>query len=135
MLHSKVCICHLSTFSVLFVKNNSCGCAPLGLKAEPILSKSLINLSLLYIACLPRSPNSLNPTPVPNTNPVKGIDSALNLNLFNIFLLASAFGSACTSLSNSVGPASNTSPIVPIFSTSPTKVSPAAPPKATAAMF
>ena len=87
------------------------------------------------MACLPRLPSSLNPTPVPNTNPVRGIDSALNFNLFNNFLAASFCGSACTSLSNSVGPASNTSPIVPMSSTSPTKVSPAAPPRATAAMF
>ena len=58
-------------FSVLLAKNTSCGAAPLGLNADPTLSKNLFNLSLLYASSLPRFPSSLNATPVPNTNPVK----------------------------------------------------------------
>ena len=84
---------------------------------------------------MPLVASIFKPDPVAKTKPVNGADSAPNFNLFNNFLVASACGSASTSLFNSVGPASKASPIVPISSTSPTKVSPAAPPKAIAPIF
>ena len=84
---------------------------------------------------MPLVARALIPEPAPAKAYIAGIASAPNFILFNNFLPASAEGSACTSLSNSVGPASNTSPIVPMFSTSATNVSPAAPPTAIAANF
>ena len=74
--------------------------------------------------------------PPPYTKGASNADSVPNFNLFNNFLPASSDGSTLTSLSNSVGPPSNISPNVPIFSLSTTNVSPAAPPVAiTAYLF
>ena len=121
--------------SFILAKNNSCGLLPLGLNAEPTPSKNLSNFLLLYASSLPLCPSALIPAPAPAKRYVMGSASAPNFTLFNIFLPASVLGSKSTSLSNSVGPASNTSPIVPILSTSATVVSPNAPPNAIAANF
>ena len=99
----------------------------LGLTAEATLFKSLLNLLLLYANSLPCCAKSLALLPTPYTAGVIKIDSAPNFNLFANFLAASSLP-VSSNVFSEVGDPSNTSPNVPISSTSATKVSPAAPP-------
>ena len=106
---------------------------PLNLNTLPNLSNPLSILELLYASSFPLLANAFAPAPTPYTNGVSNIDSEPNFNLLANFLDASSAGSSEISLSNSVGPPSNKSPNVPIFSTSATSVSPTAPPATIAA--
>ena len=122
----------LRAFSCILDKNTCSGLLDLALKIAPNLSNPLAILELLYASSFPFLANVLAPVPMPYTKGVTNTDSDANLVLFISFLTASSDGSSFTSLSNCVGPASNTSPKEPISSVSPTNVSPAAPPKTNA---
>ena len=131
-------------FWVFFASATSIGFLPLNLNADANLSKPCASLELSYASSLPLFASAFAARPVPYTKGVRKTDSAPNLNLFIKLLAASSLPPSLSNLSNAVTDngsktfgngceSSNKSPIVPIFSTSATKVSPPAPPKTTAA--
>ena len=115
-------------FCCCFAVAISSGLVPLNLKIDASLSKALSNLELLYASSFPLFANAFALAPTPYTKGASSIDSDPNLTLFSNLLDASSATSVDCSLSNSVGPASNRSPNVPIFSLSTTNTSPRPPP-------
>ena len=118
----------LRAFSAFLAKNIASGLFDVGLNTPAALSIVLFILEELKAKSFPyfaTLPTNLVP---PYMNGKYKTESAPNLTLFNNFLAASSFGSSDSSKFNCVGPISNASPNVPIFSASPTNTSPAAPP-------